>query len=69
MQNTISIMPHFSYPTPPYTQRAYSQVILPSGQVLRRTVVVFDAEGCAVDHFPLTEELPFVEWHNTTFRF
>lgn len=62
-------MPQASYPTPPYTKRAYAQVILPSGQMLRRTVVVFDAEGRAVDHFPLTEELPFVEWHNTTFHF
>lgn len=62
-------MSQSSYPTPPYTLRAYAQVILPSGETLIRTVVVFDAVGKPIDHFPLTEELPFVEWHNTTFRF
>lgn len=46
---------------------AYSRVILPTGETLRKEVVEFDECGNVVGHFPLTEELPFVEWHNETF--
>ncbi len=46
---------------------AYSRVQLPSGEVLRREVVVFDAEGQPKAHFPLTHELPFVEWRDETY--
>lgn len=46
---------------------AYSRVVLPTGETLRKEVVEFDERGNVVGHFPLTEELPFVEWHNETF--
>lgn len=48
-------------------QIAYSRVILPSGQVLHREVIVFDNNGKVLQHFPLTQELPFVEWRDETF--
>lgn len=46
---------------------AYARVVLPTGEVLRREVVEFDERGKVVVHFPLKEELPFVEWCNKTF--
>ncbi|MDD7080339.1 MAG: hypothetical protein PUI06_06295 [Prevotella sp.] len=48
-------------------QIAYSKVILPSGIVLHREVIVFDECGNVLRHFPLTEELPFVEWRDETY--
>ena len=48
-------------------QIAYSKVILPSGMILHREVIVFDSKGNILHHFPLTEELPFVEWKDETF--
>ena len=48
-------------------QIAFSKVILPSTEVLRREVIVFDDNGHPVHHFPLTNEIPFTEWHNKTF--
>lgn len=50
-----------------YKRKAYARVVLPTGISLRKEVVEFDEEGKVVNHFPLTEELPFVEWHNETF--
>lgn len=47
---------------------AYSRVILPNGDTLRNEVIEFDANQNVINHFPLTEELPFVEWHNETFE-
>lgn len=55
------------YPYPLYRKVAYPVVILASGKVLNREVVVFDGEGRAVAHFPLRKEIPFVEWRKTTF--
>ena len=46
---------------------AYPRVILPSGEVLRNEVIEFDENENVVNHFPLKQELPFVEWHNETF--
>lgn len=46
---------------------AYARVILPSGEILHREVVVFNEKNEAINHFPLTEELPFVEWRDDTF--
>ena len=48
-------------------QIAYSKVVLPSGEVLKREVVVFDNTGYAYQHFPLQREIAFTEWHNKTF--
>ncbi len=45
----------------------YSRVKLPSGEVLRREVVVFGEDGRPVGHFPLDGELPFVEWRDETY--
>ena len=45
-------------------QIAYSRVHLPDGTLLRRCVVEFDNQGVPLRYFPLTEELPFVEWHD-----
>lgn len=50
-----------------YRQVAYSRVVLPSGEVLHREVVVFDEGGKPLRHFPLTEESPFTEWYDKTF--
>lgn len=47
---------------------AFAKVTMPDGQEFRREVVVFDAAGCPQRHFPLTCELPFVEWHNREYR-
>ena len=55
------------YPTPPFKYRAYAKVTFPSGTVMKRRIVVFDACNHPVAHFPLTEELAFTEWYNTTF--
>lgn len=46
---------------------AFSSVKFPSGVVLHREVIEFDDEGNVVQHFPLTEELPFVEWRDETY--
>ena len=46
---------------------AYPRVILPSGEVLRNEVIDFDENENIVSHFPLKQELPFIEWHNETF--
>lgn len=48
---------------------AFSHVVLPSGEMLRREVVVFNSKGIPIEHFPLTEELPFVEWSDTTYYY
>lgn len=48
---------------------AFSHVVLPSGEMLRREVVVFNSKGFPIEHFPLTEELPFVEWSDTTYYY
>ncbi len=45
----------------------YSRVKLPTGEVLRREVVVFGEDGRPVGHFPLDGELPFVEWRDETY--
>lgn len=50
-----------------YKQIAFSRIILPSGEVLHREVVVFDEDGKPLRHFPLTEETPFTEWYDKTF--
>lgn len=42
--------------------RAYNKVILPDGTMHLQHVVVTDADGCVADHYPLTAELPFIEW-------
>lgn len=47
---------------------AYSRVVMPDGRVLRREVIVFAADGSPESHFPLCEELPFVEWRDETYR-
>lgn len=46
---------------------AYARVILPSGETLHREVIVFDDNHEVTDHFPLTEELPFVEWKDESY--
>lgn len=48
---------------------AFSCVVLPTGEELRREVVCFDSQGMPTDHFPLNEELPFVEWRDTTYHY
>lgn len=48
---------------------AYAKVILPTGEALKREVVVFSPNGQPLSHFPLTEELPFVEWRDETYVF
>ena len=47
---------------------AYARVVLPSGKTLHREVIVFNDNNEVIDHFSLTEELPFVEWKDETFR-
>ncbi len=47
---------------------AYARVILRSGETLHREVIVFNDNNEVTDHFPLTEELPFVEWKDETFH-
>lgn len=49
--------------------KAYSKVILSSGKVLKHEIVEFDDDGTPLRHFPLREELPFVEWHDETYLF
>lgn len=46
---------------------AYSKVTMPDGQEFRREVVVFDANGHPLRHFPLTCELPFVDWYDSEY--
>lgn len=46
---------------------AYAQVVLPTGHTLKREVIVFSPDGTPLAHFPLTAELPFVEWRDETF--
>lgn len=48
-------------------QVAFAKVILPDGEQRIREVVEFDSDGNVLAHYPLTEELPFTEWRNTTF--
>ena len=47
---------------------AYARVVLPSLKTLHREVIVFNDNNEVIDHFSLTEELPFVEWKDETFR-
>lgn len=49
-------------------QIAFAKVILPSGEILRREVIKFNAEGLPESHFPLKEEIAFAEWYNTTYE-
>lgn len=51
-----------------HRQIAYARVILPSGKILHREIVVFNKNDEIINHFPLKEELPFVEWRNETFN-
>ena len=46
---------------------AYARVMLPCGETLHREVVVFNNHNEVIEHFPLTQELPFVEWKDETF--
>lgn len=46
---------------------AYSRVVLPTGQTLRREVVEFAHDGHPVKHYPLLGEQPFVEWRDATY--
>lgn len=49
------------------SQIAFSRMLLPDGRTLRNEVVVLDAEGYPISHFPLISELPFVEWRDATY--
>jgi len=53
----------------PYKEKkiCFARVQLPNGTTAKREVIVFDVAGKPVKHFPLTEELPFVEWHDETY--
>lgn len=48
-------------------QIAFSKIILPSGEILKRHVVVFDENNQPTRHFPLSEEIAFTEWQDRTF--
>ncbi len=49
--------------------RAYSRVVLPNGDILKRQVVEFSDDGIPLSYYPLKDELPFVEWYDETFSF
>lgn len=48
-------------------QIAFSKIKLPSGETLKREVVVFNEYNQPISHFPLSEEIAFTEWHDQTF--
>lgn len=47
---------------------AYSRVVMPDGSTRHRQVVEGDEHGHPLRIYPLTEELPFVEWRDETYR-
>lgn len=46
---------------------AFSRLMLKNGEIIHREVVEFDENGLPLRHYPLSEELPFVEWEDKTF--
>lgn len=55
------------FPHPICKRIAFAKVCLPNGRILLREIVAFDPNGKPAAHFPLQEEIPFVEWKDATF--
>lgn len=46
----------------PVHRKAYHRLILPTGEIVQRPVILFDASGEVISWHQMKDEEPFTEW-------